>query len=60
MLGIWHINAVGDTEGESAGNYLSDKGIKKITKAAKGRTMSNHAKKKKKNPQDCKRGELSD
>ena len=49
MLGIWHINAVGDTEGESAGNYPSDKGIKKITKAAKGRTMSNHAKKKKKN-----------
>ena len=40
MLGIWHINAVGDTEGESAGNDLSDKGIKKITKAAKWRMIS--------------------
>ena len=44
MVGIWHINAVGDIEGESAENYLSDKGIKKITKAVKWRLMPNHAK----------------
>lgn len=55
MLGIWHINAVGDTEGKAQETICLIKELRKITKAAKWRMMPKlHAKE----AQDGKRGEI--